>query len=43
MKDEYFNLYLIPYSYLLSNGKNTESKKYFLVRTPEFPIIIRCE
>ena len=29
MKYEYFNLYLIPYSYLFSLGKNIENKKYF--------------
>ena len=29
MKDEYFNLHLILYSYLYSQGKNIENKKYF--------------
>ena len=29
MKDWYFNLYLIPYSYLFSQGRNTENKKHF--------------
>ena len=29
MKDEYFNFSLIPYSYLFSNGKIIENKKYF--------------
>ena len=44
MKDEYFNLYLIPYSYLFSQEKNTENKKYFkYAHLSEFPIIIKCE
>ena len=29
MKDKCFNLYLIPYSHLFSQGKNIENKKYF--------------
>ena len=29
MKDVYFNLYLIPYSYLFSQGKNMEKKEVF--------------
>ena len=44
MKDEYFNLSLIPYSYLFSQGKNIENKRYFMyAQLYEFPIIIKCE
>ena len=44
MKDGYFNLYLIPYSYLFSQGRNIENKKHFkYAHLPEFPIIIKCE